>query len=357
MTESQRTALQKPPKGVAMTLRAIWDAECTSMFIQVRGIEMASEFDVSKGKYIESGWKKVRQAMATRLGSAAPWFVVGGDAFATFCEEHGVHEASYLEEVFKTKASEKWKHLQDTFKEKRRRTVSYIDGDGKVVKKKANCTGEQQLDPIVWPFFDLMQQAMLRRPSVCPPPSIILQSSTGPTDQPANSTVDLPHGNSMDSRGGLHDSQKENSAPAEDCQATKKKRSGRPDEGNSPPRSAPSQRKGRRPSNADRRHTDLLSAMQEYTSVTSESFKDVTTCITSLQKQLQVGEMESQVLDRALKIQTNWEERYTFLVAQKIPPQHIISQIGQKPTAEEVVQQVLSLQEILRKTCQFSQYN
>lgn len=161
-TEAQRPLLQKPPKGVALSLRAIWDAECTSMFIHVRGIELASEFDVSKGKYIETGWQKVRQAMATRLGATAPWFVVGGDAFATFCNDYGVNEAAYLEDVFRTKASEKWKYLQDKFKEKKRRTVTFIDDDGKVVKKKANCTDEQQLDPIDWPFFDLMQQAMLR---------------------------------------------------------------------------------------------------------------------------------------------------------------------------------------------------
>lgn len=324
------------------------------MFIHVRGIELASEFDVSKGKYIETGWQKVRQAMATRLGATAPWFVVGGDAFATFCNDHGVNEAAYLEDVFRTKASEKWKHLQDKFKEKKRRTVTFIDDDGKVVKKKANCTGEQQLDPIDWPFFDLMQQAMLCRPSVCPPRATILQSTAGLIDQPAYVPVDVPQGNSMDNRSGLHESQKENNPPPELNTPSKKKRSARQDEANSPPRHDLPQRKGRRPSNADRRHTDIMYAMQEHTTATSESFRDVTTCITTLQQQLQVGDMEAQVLDRALKIQTNWEERYTFLVSQKIPPPDIISQIGQKPTAEEAVQQVLNLQEVLRKTCQFS---
>lgn len=291
--------------------------------------------------------------MCAKLGLMAPWFVCGGGTFGAFCNEHGVDEKRYLEEVFRIKATEKWKYLQDVYKEKKRGTVTSLDEDGKVVKKKANCTGEKKLDEIDWPFYAEMQQAMLRRPSVCPPANVVLQSCIK-AERPSPTALTQVDDKSVDdSPSLLRESNIVSQPTIETNMEGNNKRSARNDEAHSPVR--PPQalgNKGRRPSNADRRHGEVLTAMAEHSSTTHESFSKVVTSITTMQKQLQTQDAEAQVLDRALRIQNNWEERYMFLLAQKFSPAVIISQIGEKPTAEQAIQQVLTLQETLRKSCQ-----
>lgn len=312
---------------------------------------MRSEFDVARGKHMETGWRKVRRAMCAKLGEAAPWFVIGGDAFRSFCDEHNVDHDSYLEELFKAKASEKWKYLQEVFKEKKRGTVTVVDDSGKVVKKRANCTGEGQLDEVEWQFFDIMQQAMQSRASVCPPPQIILQNCTPSTKYV--SCTDGPSEVCMDgSSGDLECKVYENSPNVATTGIDYKKKSNRRDEASSPVRkAAEAVPKGRRPSNADRRHDQVVSLMLEQSSTVQETVTHVTKCITDLQGKLQTNDREALVLDRAMKIQRSWDERFAFLAAQSIPLEVITSYIGLRPTADEAIQQVMSLQEAIRKNC------
>eukprot|EP00963_Diacronema_lutheri_P004508 scaffold341_cov368-Pavlova_lutheri.AAC.15 len=350
--EPQATKLARPPKGVNFPYRAIWDAECTSTFIKLRGIDLRGEFDVARGKHMENGWQMVRRAMCDKLGALAPWFVTGDDDFRNFCDEHNIDADAYLEEVFKIKATEKWKYLQEVFKEKKRGTVTVVDDCGKVVKKRANCTGEAQLDEVEWQFFDIMQQAMLHRASVCPPSQVILQNCTPSTKYV--SCTDGPSQVCMDGKSGDVQCKVYENSPtaATDGIDYSKKKSTRPDEASSPVRkAAPPMPKGRRPSNADRRHDQVVSIMMEQSSTVQETVTHVTKSITDLQAKLQTNDREALILDRALKIQRSWDERFAFLAAQSIPLEVITSYIGPRPTADEAIQQVMSLQEALRKNC------
>lgn len=291
--------------------------------------------------------------MCDKLGMDAPWFIRGGAAFSAFCTEHGVDETKYLQEVFKTKGTEKWKYLQDTFKEKKRGTVTTVDANGKCVKRRANCTGEQKLDDIDWPFYSEMEQAMLRRPSVCPPPCMVLQTRHVAAQSAHRAPVLMGGQNEEDGPTILEDSLDETPIKVDKDPLRNNKRSARNDEASSPIRlQYTPHTNGKRPSSADRKHSEVLAAMAEHSSSTNDSFSKVVNSITTFQKQLQTSEVEAQLLDKALKIQTNWDERYMFLLAQKISPEVIKSQIGSKPTASEAIHEVLALQEILRKTCQ-----
>lgn len=331
--------------------RAYWDANATSTFINLRGIELHDEFDVSRGKHIEVGWRKVRLAMIEKLGAAAPWFVCGAGAFNAFCKEHGVDENKYLEEVFRIKAAEKWKYLQDVYKAKQRGTVTIVDEHGKTVKQRANSTGERKLDEVDWPFYAEMQQAMLRRPSVCPPENVFLRSYSKGDKSSPNTPTHLDDKSDEDSPSLAREWNIDNLPTSDTPVEGNNKRSARNDEANSPvrPSHVPGI-KGRRPSNADRRHGEVLTAMAEHSTTTSESFSKVVASITAMQKELRTVDAEAQILDRALRIQSNWEERYMFLLAQKFSPAVIISQIGEKPTAEQAIEHVLTLQETLRKS-------
>lgn len=350
--ESQSTKLSRPPKGVNFPFRAIWDAECTAAFIKLRGIELRGEFDVARGKHMETGWQKVRRAMCDTLGTSAPWFVNGGDSFCTFCAEHNIDSDTYLEEVFKTKASEKWKYLQEVYKEKKRGTITVVDDSGKVVKKRANCTGEQQLDEVDWQFYDIMQQAMQHKASVCPPREVIMQNCDPSTKY--LSCIDGPSDTCMEGSLGALGCKVNNDSPTTVAGGGKsnRQRSSRPDEASSPARkpSHPSS-KGRRPSNADRRHDQVVSLMMEQSSTVNETVTNVSKCITDIQKQLQTGDHEAFILDRAMKIQRSWDERFAFMAAQNIPLDVITSYIGSRPCAEDAIQQVMTLQEALRKNC------
>lgn len=344
--------LPRPPKGVVFGIRAVWGLECTSTLIHLRGIEMRGEFDVSKGKHMENGWQKVRSAMCTKLGESAPWFVKGGNSFHNFCKEHNVDEELYLEETFKLKASDKWKYLQEVYKEKKRGTVTEVDENGKVVKKKANCTGEQRLDEVDWPFFGDMQQAMQHRPSVIPPADIIMENCD--TNTKYDTCVASPPDLGMDARfldPHLQDID-ETLKMAQLGKDGKKRKSDRVDEASSP-KSKPANllSKGRRPSNVDRRHEEVLSTMMEQSGTVNETVTNVSKCITAMQQQLQSGDREAQILDRALKIQRSWDERFTFLIAQEIPREVILDRIGRRPTAVEAIQEVRTLQEALRQSC------
>lgn len=334
----------RPPKGVHFTIRAFWDVECRTIFIQLRGIELREEFDVSKGKHIDVGWRKVRNALHEKLGKNAPWFVGGGGLFTEFCVRHGVYEDRYLEEVFRIKGAEKWKYLQDVYKEKARGTISTLDEDGNIVRKRANCTGEQQLDLIEWPYFLVMQQAMLHRPSVCPPRGIVLQTSHNQVKcalyTQATVEDDNPHPNAQDVQ---HSDGECPPHIANDKENPK--RSKRPDEAGSPANLQKS--KGRRPSHATQRHDDILAVLKEHTQVSNNNLKQAINSITEMQKELQTKDMDNQILDRAVRIQTSWEDRYTILSAQKLPHDVIISKLGPRPTDEEAIDKVMSLERTL----------
>lgn len=337
----------RPPKGIHFNVRAFWDMECTSSFIQLRGIELREEFDVSKGKHIDVGWRKVRRAMHAKLGKDGPWFVVGGGLFTEFCTKHGVDEKRYLEEVFRVKAAEKWKYLQDVYKEKARGMVSTIDENGDVVRKKANCTGEQQLDSVDWPYFLPMQQAMMHRPSVSPPPGIVLQTSH-------EQVKCLPHGpvtledNSPHTDAQIFQNSFEDFSPDDDHSNKENlKRSNRPDEASSPTKLHKS--KGRRPSHTAQRHADILVVLNEHSRVTNNNFKQAINSITEMQKELQTKDMNNQILDRAVKLQTSWDDRFTILSAQKLSPEVIISKLGPRPSDEEAIDKVISLEQVLAR--------
>lgn len=237
------------------------------MLIQVRGIDLAGEFDVSKGKHIDVGWRKVREAMCRKLCAGAPWFVSGGEVFDNFCEKHGVDRDVFLEEMFKSKASEKWKHLQDVYKEKKRGTVTVVDHNGDVVQKRANCTGEQRLDDVDWPFYVEMQQAMQYRPSVCPPSGTVLQTQHPNVKGMASPTNTKVCSDLGDSPNDTLASTDENPLTFITCKEQSNKRSARIDEADSPKRAClPAGKQGRRPSSADRRPQELLSAMLDQSS-------------------------------------------------------------------------------------------
>lgn len=347
-TEPHSTKLARPPKGVNFPFRAIWDAECTTALIKLRGIELRAEFDVARGKHMETGWQKVRRAMCVTLGAYAPWFVNGGDSFCTFCIEHNVDSDMYLEEVFKTKTSEKWKYLQEVYKEKKRGTVTVVDDDGKVVKKRANCTGEQQLDEVDWQFYDIMQH----KASVCPPGEVIMQNCDPSTKY--LSCIDGPYETCMEGNPDALGCKINNDSPTTvpDGQNSNRKRSSRPDEANTPARkSSRHSFQGRRPSNADRRHDQVVSLMLEQSSTVNETVTNVSKCITDIQKQLQTADQEAFILDRAMKIQRDWDERFAFMAVSNIPIDVITSYIGTRPCAEDAIQQVMTLQEALRKNC------
>eukprot|EP00963_Diacronema_lutheri_P012417 scaffold1725_cov355-Pavlova_lutheri.AAC.2 len=346
--------LPRPPPGVTFGVRAQWDNNLATMLIRLRGIELLGEFDVSKGKYMDTGWRKVRQAMLQKLGHLAPWFVSGEGSFRTFCGEHGVDKEVYLEDMFKAKASEKWKGLQDTYKLAERRTVTVVDHNGLPVKRKANCTGEQKLDDIAWPLYDVMDEAMKHKPSVCPPPGAVLQtqhskpaSPPTPTGGPVSSDVD---DNPLQTLVSL-DEQNETYMT---CDEQHKKRSARDDEADSPHRKIiPPSKRGKRPSSADRRHEELLSAVMDQSSAVTESLEVIRTSITDMQKQYQMFDLQKQIMDCAQKIQRNWDERFAFLLSQKVPPDLIIEQLGPRPTKEEATKEVQSWKDAIEKSCQF----
>lgn len=351
--QPSKKLLPRPPKGVTFGIRATWEGDWTSMLIQLRGIELASEFDVSKGKHIEIGWCKVRKAMCQRLGASAPWFVRGEDVFDKFCQEHGVDTNVYLEEIFRAKASEKWKYLQDIYKEKKRRTVTVLDKDGNVVQKRANCTGEQRLDDVEWPFYADMQQAMQNRPSICPPAGIVLQSQHAPAKDTGHPSENMGCEEEEDSPYGTLVSTDENPSTLLTHNDISNKRSARNDEADSPKRVVPPPcKKGRRPSSADRRHDERLAAMLDQSSAVTENLKTLRTSITDMQRHYQVLDAEKQLMEAAQKIQRHWDERFAFLLSQNISADVIIEQLGSRPTKEEATQEVQSWQKIVRRTCQ-----
>eukprot|EP00963_Diacronema_lutheri_P000045 scaffold1_cov375-Pavlova_lutheri.AAC.45 len=346
----EATKLARSPKGVDFPYRAIAEAECTTTFIKLRGIDLRGEFDVAQGKHMESGWQMVRRAMCDKVGVLAPWFVTGGDDFKKFCDGHNIDADAYLEEVLKGKATEKWKYLQDVFKEKKGGTITVVDDSGKVVKKEAKCKGETQLDKVQWQFFYTMQQAMPHRALVCPSPQIIPETCrpstkyVSCTDKPSQVCMD---GKSQDSPCKVY----ENSPTATtDSNDYNKKKSTRPNEASSPVcKAAPLLPKGKRPSNANRRHEQVVSNMMEQSGTGQETVTHVTKSITDLQAKLQTNDREALILDRAMKIQRSWDERFAFLAAHSIPIEVITSYIGPKPTADEAIQRVMSLREALRK--------
>ena len=343
----------RPPKGVSFKVRAVWENEWTSAFIKLRGLELAGEFDVSKGKHMDVGWRKVRQAMCRKLGDNAPWFIRGGPLFDEFCAAHEVDKDAYIEEVFKAKGSEKWKYLQEVYKEKKRRTVTTVDVEGNVVTKFANCTGEQQLDEIDWVFFDDMQQVLRNKPSVCPPPGIVLQ-----TRAPYEKVDEAPVGDVQD--GGLEDAAftdilSNDASPTtyKTCGNECNKRSARDDEADSPQRpTRPASKKGRRPSSADRRHEEMLSSMLDQSSTVNETLGNIRTSITEMHKQLQTSDSEKLMIDRAQKIQRDWDELFAFYCTQQVPHDVIIQQLGPRPSEAEALQEALSWQESARQTRQ-----
>lgn len=91
--------------------------------------------------------------------------------------------------------------------------------------------------------------------------------------------------------------------------------------------------------------------MMEQSSTVQETVTHVTKSITDLQAKLPTNDREALILDRAMKIQRSWDERFAFLAAQSIPLEVMTSCIGPRPTADEAIQQVMSLQEALRKNC------
>ena len=284
------------------------------------------------------------------LGTAAPWFIDGGETFRGFCDQHNVDYDAYLDEVFKTKAAEKWKYLQEVYKEKKRGTVTVVDDSGKVVKRRANGTGEQQLDDVDWQFYDIMQQAMQHKASVCPPGEVIMQNVDPSTKY--LSCTDGPFDTCMEGSLGETNCKVTDDSPTQitdDAKGSKQK-ANRPDEASSPARKAANIRaKGRRPSNADRRHEQVVSLMLEQSSTVNETVTNVSKCITDIGKQLQTCDQEAFVLDRAMKIQRSWDERFAFMAAQNIPLDVITSYIGSRPAAEDAIQEVMTLQEALRK--------
>lgn len=343
----------RPPKGVTFKVRAVWENEWTSAFIKLRGLELAGEFDVSKGKHMDIGWRKVRQAMCRKLGESAPWFIRGGPLFDEFCVEHNVDKDAYLEEVFKAKGTEKWKYLQEVYKEKKRRTVTTVDEEGNVVTKQANCTGEQQLDDIDWIFFDEMQQVLRNKPSVCPPAGIVLQTRA-PFDNSDKAPMGGVHGDGQDD-APFTDILSNDASPTtyKTCENERNKRSARDDEADSPQRpQMPTSKKGRRPSSADRRHEEMLSSMLEQSSTVNETLGTIKTSITEMHKQLQTSDSEKLVIERAQKIQRDWDELFAFYCTQQVPHDVIIQQLGPRPSKAEAIQEALSWQESLRQTCQ-----
>eukprot|EP00963_Diacronema_lutheri_P010638 scaffold1133_cov367-Pavlova_lutheri.AAC.2 len=124
------------------------------------------------------------------------------------------------------------------------------------------------------------------------------------------------------------------------CDEQHKKRSARDDEADSPHRKIipPSQR-GKRPSSADRRHEELLSAVMDQSSAVTESLEVIRTSITDMQKQYQMFDLQKQIMDCAQKIQRNWDKRFAFLLSQKVPPHLIIEQLGPRPTKEEATKE------------------
>ena len=277
----------QPPKGISFIVRVVWEKEWTLAFITLRVLEQAREFDVSKGKCMEVGWRKVRQAMRRKFGDNVPWFIRGGPLFDDFCAAHEVNKDAYIEEVFQAKGSEKWKYPQEVYKEKKRRTITIVDVEENVVTKVANCTSEQQLDEIDWAFFDEMQHVLRNKPSVCPPPSIVLR-----TRAPYEKVDEAPVSGVKDD--GLEDAAftdilSNDASPTtyETCGNECNKRSPCDDEVDSPQRPTRlASKKGRRPSSEDRRHEEMLSSMLDQSSTMNETLGNIRTSTTEMHKQL-----------------------------------------------------------------------
>ena len=109
-----------------------------------------------------------------------------------------------------------------------------MDDNGKVVKRRANGTGEQQLDDVDWQFYDIMQH----KASVCPPGKVIMQNVDPSTKY--LSCTDGPFDTCMEGSLGETNCKVTDDSPTQvtnDAKGSKQK-ANRPDEASSPARKA-----------------------------------------------------------------------------------------------------------------------
>ena len=59
--------------------------------------------------------------------------------------------------------------------------------------------------------------------------------------------------------------------------------------------------------------------------------------------------MNNEILDRAVKLHTSWDDKFTVLSAQKVSLDVIISKLGPRRSDEEAINKVMSLEQVLAR--------